>query len=231
MPPTATRSPRSRQIRIWDLPTRLFHWLLAGCVIGAIATAQIGGLWMDWHVRLGITTLFLLAFRLVWGFVGPYHARFGTFVRGPGAIRAYLGGTQLSAGHSPLAAVSVLLMLLAILVQVVTGLFATDGILIEGPLASWVSPAWSDTLTGIHQINRFVVVALVVLHLLALVWYGAVRRQPLVRAMITGNKPLGYVPERAPESDDDWRVWLRGVVVAAVVVAALLLALPPLRGG
>lgn len=224
---SATRAS-ARSLRIWDLPTRLFHWLLAVCVLGALATAQIGGLWMDWHVRLGIATLFLLLFRLIWGFIGPYHARFVNFVRGPAAINAYLRGKMPAAGHSPLAALSVLAMLLAITVQVVTGLFATDGIFVEGPLAGWVSSATSDTLTGIHQINRFVVVGLIVLHLFALTWYSLVRRQSLVAAMITGDKPLRSVPERSPDSEDDWRVRLRALIVA-LVVAALMWWLLPLR--
>lgn len=224
--PASTVSTRT--IRIWDLPTRLFHWLLAACVIGALATAQIGGLWMDWHVRLGIATLFLLLFRLVWGFVGPYHARFVNFVRGPAAIHAYLRGKLPAAGHSPLAALSVLAMLLAILVQVLTGLFATDGIFIEGPLAGWVSGATSDTLTGIHQANRYVVVGLIVLHLFALAWYSLVRRQSLVLAMVSGNKLQRSLPERSPDSEDGWQMRLRALIVA-LIVAGLMWWLLPLR--
>ncbi|MFQ6686023.1 cytochrome b, partial [Bordetella pertussis] len=84
MQPTAT------SVRIWDLPTRLFHWAFAAAVIGALVTVKLGGLYMDWHVRFGLTALGLVLFRLIWGFVGPRHARFATFVRGPGAMLAYL---------------------------------------------------------------------------------------------------------------------------------------------
>ncbi len=218
---TSSTSHRTRAIRIWDLPLRLFHWLLTLCVVGAFVTAQLGGLWMDVHVRFGIATLGLLIFRLIWGLIGPYHARFGNFVRGPAAMLHYVRGRHLSAGHSPIGAAATLLLLLSLLVQVSTGLFANDGILIEGPLAHWVSGATSDTLTAVHHINKIVLLVLVILHLLAIAWYTLVRRQPLVRAMITGNKPAGQVPERTPPSDDDWRIALRAAVIAGLVAAVL----------
>ena len=222
MPPaTSSRSSPTRSIRIWDLPLRCFHWALVICVIGAFATAQLGGLWMDWHVRFGLAVLVLVVFRLVWGVLGSHHARFGSFVRGPAAVAAYLRGTVTTAGHSPLASWSVVLMLVSLLVQVGTGLFATDGILIEGPLAHRVDPGLSDTLTGIHQINKIVLLVLIGLHLLALLWYGVVRRQPLVRAMITGNKPAGQVPERTAPAQDDWRLGVRALIVLAAILAVL----------
>lgn len=218
---TFPRSSATRPIRIWDAPLRCFHWALVICIIGAFTTAQLGGLWMDWHVRFGLAVLVLVVFRLVWGVLGSHHARFANFVRGPGAVAAYLKGTLTTAGHSPLASWSVVLMLLSLLVQAGTGLFATDGILIEGPLAHRVDPGVSDTLTGIHQINKIVLLALIVLHLLALLWYGLVKRQPLVRAMLTGNKPAGQIPERTAPAQDDWRLWLRALIVLAAILAVL----------
>src|SRR5690606_30776146 len=81
-------------VRIWDLPTRLFHWALAVCVIGAYVSVKLGGLYMDWHVRFGLATLGLIVFRLVWGFIGPRYARFASFVRGPGTIKRYCQGAM-----------------------------------------------------------------------------------------------------------------------------------------
>lgn len=208
------------RIRIWDLPTRLFHWLLVVCIIGSFVTVNLGGLWMDYHFLFGYAILALLIFRLIWGCVGPAHARFSGFVRGSGQIVGYMRGSSAhAAGHSPVGALSVLAMLLALCVQVATGLFANDGILSEGPLASFVSSAWSDTLTGIHQANRIVIVALVVLHLLAIAWYSLVRKRPLVRAMITGDKAHTDVPPDTLATQDGAGMRLKAVGVAAIALA------------
>src|SRR5690606_20858784 len=131
--------PSASRVRIWDLPTRLFHWLFAASVIGAFVTVKVGGLWMDYHPRFGYTALGLLIFRLLWGLVGPRYARFSQFVKGPAATLRYLRAPRRMAGHNPLGAWSVLALLLAVGVQTTTGLFATDGIFTEGPLASRIS--------------------------------------------------------------------------------------------
>jgi cytochrome b len=105
---------RSKPIRIWDLPTRLFHWALVACIIGAFVTVKLGGLYMDWHARFGAAILGLIVFRLIWGFVGPRYARFTQFVRGPRAILAYLRGAAAPAGHNPLGALSVIALIAVI---------------------------------------------------------------------------------------------------------------------
>lgn len=204
--------------RVWDLPLRLFHWLLVICIVGSFVTANVGGFWMDYHFVFGYTILALLLFRLIWGVVGPTTARFSTFVRGPSAVLAYLQQKPrtLVHGHNPLGAISVIAMLLALLVQVGTGLFATDGILSEGPLAIYVSSATSDTLTGIHQINKIIILVLVVLHLVAIAWYALVRRQPLVRAMITGNVKTNLLPQNVQPTKDYASTRVLALVVAAI---------------
>ena len=114
------------KVRIWDLPTRVFHWGLVLCLVGLIGTGKIGGEAMVWHFRLGYTVLSLLLFRLVWGFMGGFWSRFHVFVVGPMAIWRYLQGRHSSpaVGHNPLGALSVLAMLGFILIQVSTGLAA-----------------------------------------------------------------------------------------------------------
>jgi len=105
-------------VRIWDLPTRLFHWLLAALVLCSVVTAKLGGLWIDWHMRAGYAILALVLFRVLWGFAGSRYARFANFVRGPRAVLDYLRGRGAQgAGHSPLGALSVLALLAALLVQ------------------------------------------------------------------------------------------------------------------
>ena len=123
-----------QRIALWDLPTRAFHWLLAASVTGALVTGYVGGNWIEWHARLGETIVGLIVFRIVWGFVGAPSAQFTTFVRGPRAIAAYVRGQWQGVGHNPLGGWSVILMLLALLVQATTGLFTNDEIATTGPL-------------------------------------------------------------------------------------------------
>lgn len=177
-----------QRIRVWDLPTRLFHWALVACVIGAFISVQIGGNVMVWHGRFGLAVLGLLVFRIVWGFVGSTYARFGQFVRGPAAIKAYLRGEWQGEGHNPLGALSVLALLGTLVLLVATGLFANDDIAFEGPLYSLVGKDISDRLVGIHRLIEPLIILLVVAHLAAIAYYVRVKKQALVMPMITGWK-------------------------------------------
>jgi len=222
-----TASPSAR-VRVWDLPTRLFHWLLVVSVTGALVTVQLGGLYMDWHVRFGLLTLGLLLFRLAWGFCGPHYARFAQFLRGPSTVLAYLRGQiGVPAGHNPLGAWAVLAMLLALSAQVITGLFANDDILTAGPLAGLVSSKLSSTLTWLHGVNATLIYALLTLHLTAvIVWYALIRRHRLIAAMISGDADA---PADTLATTDNARIWLRALLVAMLAGAFvwLLLALAP----
>jgi cytochrome b len=182
-----------RQILVWDLPTRLFHWLLVILVTASFATGKIGGGWMQYHVWSGCAILGLLAFRLAWGFVGGRHARFTVFVRGPGAVLRYARsllrqGAPRHLGHNPLGGWSVLAMLISLMVQAATGLFANDDIFTEGPLYPWVSKATSDWLTHIHRLNQEIILMLVSVHVMAVVFYLTIKHDNLIRPMITGRK-------------------------------------------
>jgi cytochrome b len=194
-----------RRIRVWDLPTRLFHWLLVACIAGSLVSVNLGGNAVGWHFRFGYAILALLLFRLLWGFAGPRYARFASFPPNPVAAIAWLRGARSArAGHNPVGAFSVYAMLAALALQAVTGLFATDDIMWDGPLKAQVSNATSALLTRVHKVNRFVVLALIALHLAAIAWYGRVRREPLVRAMIDGDKSVAAVAgEPAPEPAAD----------------------------
>lgn len=213
---------RSPTIRVWDLPTRLFHWGLAICVVGSLISIQLGGNAVAWHFRFGYAILALLLFRIAWGFTGPRHARFASFPPKPlAALRQLLGRNGRSptdtAGHSPLGALSVYALLLSLAFQAGTGLFANDAIMWDGPLRNTVSNATSDRLTSLHQANRFVLLALIAMHLLAIAFYQLVRRKPLVRAMITGDAPrsLGGNPQEAASADG-----LRERALALALLAA-----------
>ncbi len=177
-----------QRIRVWDLPTRVFHWVLALCVVGSFVTVKIGGNAMVWHGRIGVTVVGLLAFRLVWGFVGSTYARFTQFVRGPHAIRDYLRGQWQGEGHNPLGALSVLAMLATLALLVATGLFANDDIAFEGPLYALVGKEFSDRMAGIHRLIEPLTILLVLAHLCAIAYYVRFRKQTLIMPMVTGWK-------------------------------------------
>jgi cytochrome b len=204
-------------VRVWDLPVRLFHWLLAALVAGALISVKIGGNAMVWHERFGMAILVLIAFRLIWGLVGSRHARFASFVRGPSAIVASLKGKPHGLGHSPLAALSVIALLGAVGFQAVSGLFASDDIAFEGPLAARVSGALSQLLTRLHHGNEPVLLGLIALHLAAIAWYAVVRRRSLIRPMITGD---ALAPAQTQGSRDDLGIRLRALLIAACCAAA-----------
>jgi cytochrome b len=174
------------QARVWDLPTRIFHWALALLVVAAFVSAKIGGAAMVWHGRCGLTILGLLVFRIVWGFVGSTYARFAQFVRGPAAIRAYLRGEWRGQGHNPLGALSVLALLGVLAAMAGTGLFANDDIAFEGYLAPLVGSDLSGQITGIHHLLEKLLMLVVALHVGAIVFYVRVKKHNLVKPMLTG---------------------------------------------
>ena len=205
-----------KRVKVWDLPTRLVHWLLAICVGAALITGQIGGNAIDWHARIGLCIVGLIAFRLAWGIVGSTYARFATFLPTPSAIRAYLRGEWRGLGHNPFGALSVLALLAFIALQVGTGLFANDDIAFTGPLFSHISKDLSDRLAGIHGLTSKLLIALIVLHLAAIAFYAHIKKDNLVKPMLTGHKEL------AAEHEDAERHAAKGGGPVAFVVALIV---------
>lgn len=184
---------------VWDLPIRLFHWTLVALIAFSWWSAEEGHL--EWHIWSGIAVLSLLVFRILWGFVGSSTARFANFVRGPRTIFDYLRDIKgwRPIGHSPLGALSVLLMLAAIAVQVGLGLFAADDDgFYEGPLAHLVSFDLSDQLTELHEDWFNVILVLIGLHIAAILFYRLALGKKLIRPMLTGRSSVeeGIEPMR-----------------------------------
>ncbi|MEX0943086.1 MAG: cytochrome b/b6 domain-containing protein [Pseudomonadales bacterium] len=176
---------------VWDLPTRLFHWALVILVGISFYTGSTGGfVEMDYHMYAGYAILSLVLFRILWGFIGSDHSRFIHFIRSPGVILAYTRSLRIPSeprvGHNPLGALSIIAMLSVLLLQVGTGLFANDDILLEGPLSHLVSYDTSRQLTAIHKTNRWIIVGLIALHLLAVTYYQVIRKHNIIQPMITG---------------------------------------------
>lgn len=207
------------RVRVWDLPTRLFHWALVVCVIGQAITGTIGGNAMLWHFRLGYAVLALLLFRIIWGLVGGRWSRFGAFIYTPQSVINYLKGQgqpEHSVGHSPIGAGSVFAMLGFLLMQVGSGLLSDDEIAFAGPLTRFVSNATVSLATSYHKnIGKWVLLALVLLHLLAIIFYLR-RKNKLVSAMLHGDKEL-VMP--APPSRDDTVSRVSALLILAACAA------------
>jgi cytochrome b len=216
--------PAERPTRVWDLPTRLFHWLLAATIVGSVITGQVGGNLAVWHFRCGYLVFGLLAFRLLWGFMGGRWSRFNSFVFPPATVLRYLRGQSRSdelhdVGHNPLGSLSVFALLGFLALQVVTGLVADDEIANTGPLNRFVSHAVALKATAWHaHVGKFIIGALVILHVGAILYYLRRRASNLVRPMLTGDKPL---PAGTPASADTAAMRLFAAVLAIACAAAV----------
>jgi cytochrome b len=207
-------------VLVWDLPTRLFHWLLAVLIALQYGSGEFGWPSMQWHYRFGYATLALLMFRVSWGVAGSQTSRFTDFVRGPRALWRYVsalvrGDEGHGAGHNPLGGWSVVLMLASIAVQAISGLFSSDDISEDGPLVARASAATVGLMTRIHLWNRYVLLVLVALHLTAIALYWVMRGNNLAGPMLHGRMRLNA--GIAPQVESTWRALLLLVLAIAVV--------------
>jgi cytochrome b len=194
-PPQEARVP----VKVWDLPVRLFHWILTLLLVFQVVSGKIGGSLTAWHVYSGYGVLALIVFRIFWGFAGSTHARFASFLKGPAAALRF-ASRLLSrravpqVGHNPLGGWMVVALLISLALQVISGLFANDGIATEGPLAALVSLDVSDRLTLFHRWNLKVLLVLTGVHIAAAIYHWLAMKENLIGAMFTGVK---RVPEAA----------------------------------
>lgn len=216
-------------IRIWDLPIRLFHWLLVICIISSFITVKIGSNAMEWHARVGYCVLTLIIFRICWGFIGSHHARFIHFVPGPkGLLNYLLGKAKAGLGHNPLGALSVLGLLFSVGLQAVTGLFANDDIAFEGPFAKYISSETVELLTSIHRQNEKILIALIVIHLCAIFYYQKFKGENLIKPMLLGDKEIDpseeakYLPSDLGQASKDGGLQ-RGLALLLLSVIAVIL--------
>lgn len=210
-------------VRVWDAPTRLFHWSLAACFAGLLISSQIGGQAMVWHFRFGYGVLTLLLFRLAWGFQGGHWSRFASFFYTPLQIWRYLRGQDKPhqhVGHNPLGALSVFAMLAILGLQVLSGLMSDDEIAATGPLTRFVSSEWVSYATYYHkELGKLMLLVLVALHLGAIGFYFFRKRENLVRPMLKGDKTLAFKANSASDTPSDR---LRAAVI--FLVCAVLVA-------
>lgn len=204
-------------IRIWDLPTRIFHWVLVLAIAGLVITGEVGGEAMVWHFRLGYTVGSLLIFRLIWGFIGGFWSRWQQLTCTPQSLRLYLssrGASRSFLGHSPTGSLSVLVILLFLGFQVGSGLISDDEISNAGPLTHLVSEKTIQWATYWHtEIGKAVILVLIALHVLAIAWYFFKKKENLVRPMLTGDKESQV---QAPSSFDRPLDWLKAILALAI---------------
>lgn len=221
--------------KVWDGPVRAFHWSLVILIVVSWITGKLGGDWLAWHFRSGYAVLALVLFRILWGFLGTSTARFSYFLKGPKAMAAHAlhlwrRGPDHDRGHNPLGGWMVILLLLMILLQAVTGLFADDDIATTGPLTSLIATALSAKLTTLHRFGADALTILVGLHVLAVVIYLIVFRHNLIKPMITGLKdfpadlPSDTGVEPGANANMPLAVFL--VIFMAATVYALVVWLP-----
>jgi cytochrome b len=229
-----------KKIHVWDLPTRLFHWLLVGFVCFSFVTAMVEDFQdTELHMMSGYVILGLILFRLGWGLLGGTYARFTQFLKGPRACITYLrqlfsadsspeGENKFDhdLGHNPVAGWMIVVMLVVILIQITTGLFANDDILYEGPLAYKVSEEISSQLTVLHKQNYYLLLSLIFLHLSAIAFYRIFKRQNLVRPMLTGyrwvNEKMAQTLNHAENPGTNWWVVTGIASSASLVVYAVI---------
>jgi cytochrome b len=216
---------------IWDLPLRVFHWLLVVAVAGSWLTHRLGPGSFRWHEWCGYTTLVLVFFRIVWGFLGPRHARFGDFVRGPATVVGYArdlfrARNPLSVGHNPLGALMVLFFLLLLAVQSIAGLYANDEILSAGPLYGYVDDETSDAWSRVHRQLSDVLWVAIGLHVTAVLLYWLVKRDNTIGPMFSGRKRGAWI--EAHEEIASSKTWLALLVVGVgAALVALVVATAP----
>lgn len=203
-PMSPTPTPHRRPVIVWDVPVRLFHWLVVGLVAAAYITWRLN--WMNWHVRIGEALLALVLFRLLWGFFGSETARFRQFVVSPSSALRHLRDTfrrepDDQVGHNPAGGWMVLLLLILLLVEALSGLYINNDIADEGPLTEWMPAPVANAITALHSILWDVLLAAVILHVLVIALYAAIKGHNLLRPMLTGRKTLPTdtaVPRLAP---------------------------------
>ena len=215
-------------IRVWDLPIRLFHWLLVVCIAGSFLTINLGDEFIQWHAYFGYSILTLLIFRIIWGFVGSTHARFSSFLPTKKAIFNYLSGSSPRVlGHNPIGAISVFALIFVLCVQVFTGLFIDDEVSFQGPLAKYVSGSISSFFSEIHEGNQVVIYTLIAIHIAAIWYYKKFKGENLIKPMINGDKEIDpseeakYLPADLGRASKDG-VLQRGFALLLLSVIAVV---------
>jgi cytochrome b len=181
-------------VKVWDLFVRLSHWLAVFLVISAWVSANYGDAEFKWHSWNGYALFVLVSTRIVWGVTGSQSARFTQFIKSPAKTVFYLiallkGKSPSFLGHNPAGGWMVVVLLFVLLLQAITGIFSSDDILAEGPFAYAVSGKVVSTMTALHHLGFDLLVILVILHVIAVLYHQLIKKEKLIEAMFSGEKP------------------------------------------
>jgi cytochrome b len=214
---------RNHSVQVWDLPTRLFHWLTVALVAGAYVTERLN--WLNWHVRIGETLLVLVLFRILWGCFGSETAQFRSFVASPAAAlrhlrRIFRRESDLQVGHNAAGGWMVLLLLALLFIETLSGVYDYNEIADEGPLSVWVPASVANAISAVHAVGWDVLAAAIALHVAAIALYAVAKGHNLLRPMLTGRKRLP-ASIRAPRQASAWRALL---LLCSAAIAVTLLA-------
>lgn len=212
---------QSNQVQVWDGATRLWHWSIVLLMIFLWYSAEIADDLMDWHMRAGRLLLGLIVFRIVWGFIGSDTSRFANFIKSPAEIIHYLKNKSQHShaeqiGHNPAGGIMVLVLIAGLIVQATTGLFTSDGYFYGGPFADSIDADLGELFTNIHHIGFKLLLALVAIHILAIIAY-LVKRDNLVRPMVTGKKTLSIPAEVAPRLKSPVLAFVSAVICVGAI--------------
>ena len=215
-------------MRVWDLPLRIFHWALVVAIIGAVGSAKADVMWL--HERFGLTVLGLVAFRIVWGFVGGYYARFSQFLTPPhialaAVLHLFKRQSHTLAGHSAAAGYAVVGLLFVSAYQALTGSVSNDDVLFEGPLAH-LMPRWSNLASDLHDVGEPALFFMVFLHIGAILFYKYAKKQNLTMAMLHGRAASHVLASSSRDGGiSDARTLLGVLLLVGCVLAANAMSL------
>lgn len=222
-----------RTIHVWDLPVRLFHWLLVITLVYQYLSAEVFDNAMHLHFYSGYFCLGLILFRLIWGMIGSYYAKFSQFIVSPKAAIRYLVSDQknIHLGHNPAGAYSVIALLSLVLSQALSGLFLSDEIFNDAPYFGVLPDYWQDIVSFIHHNLFYVLLAAIVLHVLAILFYRVKHKQNLVSAMLSGKKTLtsneAKDQQQTIEASTNWLLFAACVLFVGILIYLLVVILPP----
>lgn len=182
-------------IKVWDLFVRLSHWLVVLLILSAWLSAHFGDAEFKWHSFNGYAVFVVVLSRIIWGFIGSTTARFSNFIKAPWKVPAYLldllrGKAPSFLGHNPAGGWMVLAFWLVLLSQTIAGMFSSDDVLAEGPFTYAASESTVNFMTSWHHRLFDLLIILIILHVLAVIYHQWIKREKLLQAMFTGEKPL-----------------------------------------
>ncbi len=223
-----SRDCMTNKLLIWDVPLRIFHWSLVLTLVGLWYTSEQDNGYFEYHFLLGYIALGLVIFRLVWGFLGTKHSLFVNFVTSPTELKGYLqSNSKTYAGHNPAGSLMVVFMLITILAQAVSGLFLTDDIIFSGPYYGSVGDGLERVFNLVHRNGFDVILAAIILHIAAVLFYEKVKGEALIGAMVHGKKSDKFVSKNSGIKSSKLLVALLLVVVVTVFVYWLVVLNAP----